>query len=63
MKKKSIPKVVYMVWQGGLEQNYFLVFESKEDALFNEGDGVEIFESKPKSLGKFKRSVKIVKSR
>lgn len=54
-------KKIYMVWQGGENEQFFNQFETIEDAVYSEGDVAEVYVAEPKYLGKFKRKVEMVK--
>lgn len=57
------PAKLFLVWMDGEDEQYYNQYSSLEDAVSSEGDGVEVFTATPVSLGKFERSVKIVKSK
>jgi hypothetical protein len=61
MKVKSVKKVVYMVYKDGGDHKYWVVFDTKEDAVSCEGDGCKLYEAQPTYIGKYERSVKLAR--
>lgn len=57
------PKKLYLVWKDGEDEQYYNQYFSLEDAVSEEGDGVEVLQAKLTPIGAYKRSVRIVKTK
>lgn len=52
---------LFLIWKGAEDEQYYEQFTSLESAVYEGGDGVEVFQAVPVSLGKFKRTVQVVR--
>lgn len=60
----GMKKIQYGVWtkEGvSADEEYWLLFDTIEDAVSCEGDGCEVYRLEAKFVGRFKRAVKIAK--
>ena len=58
------PKKIYMVWDTREDDEgcrCYLQFDSIEEAVHEFGDGVEVFEATPKSIGHYALNTKVTK--
>jgi predicted DNA-binding protein YlxM (UPF0122 family) len=64
-KQKSL-MTQYFVWDDGsddVEEQNWNVYDSIEDAVDGNREGVEVFEAKLKSIGKWKKKTTVVKTK
>lgn len=55
-------KKVFMVWEGDdSQEKYWNQYETLEDAVSDKGDGVDVYVAEPRFLGRYKRSVNVLK--
>lgn len=58
---KKAPLFQYAVWQPEEDEGYYAIYDSLADAVKSEGDGCEVFKCEYKSMGIFRRDVRITK--
>jgi len=56
-------KELFLVWQGGADEQFYNQYESLVDAVSSEEEGTEIFEAKLTSLGSYRLVTKMIKEK
>lgn len=57
------PKELYLVWQGGEDEQFYSQYTSLTDAVSNEDKDAEILKADLTSLGTFELVTKVVKKK
>ncbi len=61
LKMTEQPKILYLVWQDGEDEQYYNQYTDLVDAVSSEGTDVEIFKADIKSVGTYELITKLVK--